>query len=301
MIKLIHGDCLIEMNNIESNSINVIFTDPPYKYLKNQKLEVDFDETIFFNEAKRVLKKDGFIVLFGRGSSFYRWNTMLDNLGFIFKEEIIWDKRYCSSPLMNLSRVHETVSIHTKKNGTLNKVKVPYLEMKKYDIDSIIQDIKRIKSLLKNTKSFDHVIEFLKNNNNVSNNSHIKRVDWAGKISKNEITADNKSAKSGDRNINIIQSIIFGLNEKSIIKESRNNYSAIHPTEKPVRLLERLLALVTKRGCLVLDPFGGSFSTVDACINLGLDCIAIEIDKEFYDHGKKRIDNKLKTIDPVLF
>ncbi|MDR0754158.1 MAG: hypothetical protein LBF04_02095 [Prevotellaceae bacterium] len=103
------GDCLDLIKQIPDSSIDSIITDPPYLYLKNQKLDRPFDEQQFFGEAKRVLKKDGFIVLFGRGTSFYRWNTRLADLGFTFKEEIIWNKVYNSSPLMAMSRVHETL------------------------------------------------------------------------------------------------------------------------------------------------------------------------------------------------
>jgi site-specific DNA-methyltransferase (adenine-specific) len=70
--KIYNEDCLTGMRRIENNSVDCILTDPPYLYLKNQKLDRPFDEAMFFNECKRVLKKDGFIVLFGRGTSFYR-------------------------------------------------------------------------------------------------------------------------------------------------------------------------------------------------------------------------------------
>lgn len=157
-------DCTIGLNRIDDNSVDVVCMDPPYLYLKNQKLDVPFDEEKLFNHVKRILKPSGFVVMFGRGESFYRRNTRLSCLGFTFKEEVIWDKRYSSSPLMNISRVHETISIFAKKNGKINKVKVPYLEMKKYDIDSIFQDIKRLKSILTNSKSLDAVNNFIKNN-----------------------------------------------------------------------------------------------------------------------------------------
>ena len=88
-IELKHIDCLQGMKLLSDNSIDVIFTDPPYLYLKGQKLEREFDEQLFFLECKRLLKTNGFIVLFGRGTSFYRWNTRLADLGFKFKEEII--------------------------------------------------------------------------------------------------------------------------------------------------------------------------------------------------------------------
>jgi site-specific DNA-methyltransferase (adenine-specific) len=92
-----------------------------------------------------------------------------------------------------------------------------------------------------------------------------------------------------------MQSIQFGLNEKSIIKESPNHYDAIHPTQKPVRLLERLLNIVCGDGVTVLDPFSGSGSTAIACINTNRNYIGFEIDKEYFDSSEKRIINFKKS------
>ncbi|ADX66989.1 Modification methylase RsrI [Weeksella virosa] len=336
MIKLYNCDNAELMAKLPSESIDVICTDPPYLYLKNQKLERVFDEQKFFSECKRLLTKKGFIVLFGRGESFYRWNTILADLGFTFKEEIIWNKSHCTSPLMRLSRVHETISIFTKGKGTINKVKVPYLEMKSHDLDSIITDIKRLKTTFKNTKSLDAVLEFLENNNrdtsdnwdanNISISSNITkenrcvsvmrsvndglneksiiRTDLTVKTQKHLITESDK-VKDYDRCVNVTQSICFGLNEKSIIKQVRDHYSAIHPTQKPVRLLERLLALVIpqnkdKEDIVVLDPFGGSFSTMEAVYNMGMKGISCEIDEEYFENGKNRIEN-LQPIQGKIF
>ena len=344
-----NADSLIKMKELPDNSVKCILTDPPYKYLKNQKLEVDFDETIFFNEAKRVLKNDGFIVLFGRGASFYRWNYMLSELGFIFKEEFIWDKGYCTSPLMAISRVHETISIFTKKSGKITKVKVPYLEMKKNNPESVIQDIKRLRSIFTQEKSMKAVLDFCENNLRDKSDGciSINRTDYCDKTQKNRIaeSADVKNfdrcvdvvqsmnfglneksiirtdreysdtftkfsvnadkRQTGDRCANVVQSIECGLNEKSIIKEVREHYTAIHPTQKPVRLLERLLALVVpkdkeREDIVVADFFGGSFSTMEAVYNMGMQGIATEIDKEYYDIGKERIE-KLPPRQTSLF
>jgi site-specific DNA-methyltransferase (adenine-specific) len=335
--RIYNEDCLLGMQRIEDGSIDCILTDPPYLYLKNQKLDRPFDVTAFFNQAKRVLKKDGFIVLFGRGTSFYRWNTMLAGLGFTFKEEIIWNKSYSSSPLMNLSRVHETASIHTKGNGTINKVKVPYLEMKGHDIDGIITDIKRLKAALNNTKSMDAVLDFIESNKIQYNSTHtdgraasyhkksfcssdvaasslkamkngmneksIIRTDFQKNDSsfKYRITGNKESAGNGDRSINALQSIAFGMNEKSIIKQSRDHYKTIHPTQKPVRLLERLLALVGKEGDLVLDPFSGSASTAIAALNTGRNFIGFEIDEEYYNTANRRVEDAIKERKADLF
>ena len=336
LIRLCHGDNTDVMRDLEDESVDVILTDPPYKYLKNQKLEVDFDETIFFNEAKRVLKKDGFIILFGRGTSFYRWNTMLADLGFNFKEEIIWDKSCCTSPLMAISRVHETISIHSKGKGIIHKVKVPYLEMRSNDIGSIIVDIKRLKTILKNTNSLNAVQSFLENNyvptekENVistSISSIIKTQNRCASVlsgienglkEKSIIRTDRQDCDSftkfgvnadkrqtGDRCCNVVQSVVFGLNEKSIIKEVRDHYTAIHPTQKPARLLERLLALVIPKDkeakdIVVADFFGGSFSTMEAVYNMGMQGISCEIDKEYFEAGKERIE-KLQPRQTELF
>jgi site-specific DNA-methyltransferase (adenine-specific) len=336
-IQLLNCDNLKLMAKLEDESVDVILTDPPYLYLKNQKLEREFDEQLFFSECKRVLTKDGFIVLFGRGTSFYRWNTILDDLGFTFKEEIVWNKSHCTSPLMNLSRVHETISIFTKGEGTINKVKVPYLEMKSHDLDSIINDIKRLKTTFKNTKSLDAVLEFLENNtrdtsdswkaNNLSISSKITKENRCVSVARsiteglNEksiirtdrtdcetftkfgVNADQRA--TGDRCVNAMQSICFGLNEKSIIKQVRDHYTAIHPTQKPVRLLERLLALVVPKDkeakdVVVADFFGGSFSTMEAVYNMGMEGISCEIDEEYFEAGKKRIES-LPPRQAVLF
>ena len=126
--KIYNEDCLEGMKRIPDNSVDCILTDPPYLYLKNQKLDRPFDELVFFSECKRVLKKDGFIVLFGRGTSFYRWNCILADMGFTFKEEIIWDKIKSSSPLLPIQRVHETISIHCIGNKKIKKSHIKYEE-----------------------------------------------------------------------------------------------------------------------------------------------------------------------------
>lgn len=336
-IQLFNCDNRILMQTLSDESIDVICIDPPYLYLKGQKLERPFNEQKFFEECKRLLTKNGFIVMFGRGVSFYRWNTILADLGFTFKEEIIWNKSHCTSPLMALSRVHETVSIFTKGKGTINKVKVPYLEMKSHDLDSVIGDVKRMRSILKNPKSLQAVQSFLENNvrdesdswnkNMISISSNItkeqREVSVArsfkdGLNEKSIIRTDyfepNNPRKgitaeplkpTGDRCVNVAQSICFGLNEKSIIKQVRDHYSAIHPTQKPVRLLERLLALVIPKDkepkdIVVADFFGGSFSTMEAVYNMGMQGIACEIDKEYFEVGKERIE-KLQPRQTELF
>ncbi len=276
------------MKRIPDRSVNVILTDPPYLYLKNQKLDRPFDEQFFFSECKRVLKDDGFIVLFGRGESFYRWNTRLSDLGFKFKEEVIWDKRRITSPVIAIGRRHETISIHTKRGGVINNVKVNFFEKHKFEPEKIARTVERLATTFGNRKTFD----LLKNYYESGAKEYQKSVD-----SKFNVT------RSKDSNVNMNRTIVFAVGledrvkEQTIIQAASDHYNTIHPTQKPTNLLERLLALVSKEGDIILDPFSGSASTAVACINTNRQFIGFEIDKEYYDLSIKR----LNEIQPSLF
>ncbi len=63
-----------------------------------------------------------------------------------------------------------------------------------------------------------------------------------------------------------------------------------HPTQKPLRLMRRVLAASTHPGDFVLDPFAGSCSTGVACIELGRSFVGIEREKEYLDLGSRRMD-----------
>lgn len=286
-IHLHHADNLEIMAILPDESIDIICIDPPYLYLKNQKLERAFDEPKFFGECKRLLTKNGFIIMFGRGESFYRWNTLLAGLGFTFKEEVIWNKRRNSIPAAPLHRIHETISISTKNDGKLNVQKIPYLERKQFDIPSIIQDIKRISSAL-NSKEFDDVKKYLETG----------EITFTEKKYKNFF---NNSFSDRSRASATCRTIIEGMREKSIIEQIGDHFKHIHPTQKPVRLLERLLNLTIpkdKKEIAVADFFAGSGSTMEAVLNLQKENpdktfkgIATEIDQEYFDGMKGRIEN----------
>ena len=280
----VFGDSEIEILKLKDESIDIICIDPPYLYLKNQKLEREFNENKFFEQCKRVLTKDGFIIMFGRGVSFYRMNCILNDLGFNFKEEIIWNKEMTASPLLPLSRVHETVSIFTKGKGVIRKNKVPYMEMREKDFSKILDDVNRLKQILKNTKAFDNVLSFLEN----------KDLGYKNEIKTKFKTTSQGHHKDRCRSVSVMQSIKDGMSERSIIKEIREHYTAIHPTQKPVRLLERLIMLCLpdkpREEILLVDFFAGSFSCGEACYNLGVNFLGYEIEEEYYKKGIERME-----------
>jgi site-specific DNA-methyltransferase (adenine-specific) len=63
-----------------------------------------------------------------------------------------------------------------------------------------------------------------------------------------------------------------------------------HPTEKPVRLAERILALISDPGDTIYDPFMGSGSFGVACINTGRKYIGSEMKPEYFEIACKRIE-----------
>lgn len=158
--RIYNEDCISGMERIPDSSIDVILTDPPYKYLK-AKFDRDFDEAAFFKQAKRVLKPGGWMILFGRGLPFYRWNVMLAEMGFTFKEEVVWDKVFSNSPVGNIKRMHETASMSVLGQGSIRKSRVPYIEKKCGDVAAIANDVKRLKTALGNPESLARIERYL--------------------------------------------------------------------------------------------------------------------------------------------
>ena len=71
--------------------------------------------------------------------------------------------------------------------------------------------------------------------------------------------------------------------------EVQNNRNRLHPTQKPVKLLEYLIKTYTNPGEVVLDNCMGSGSTGVACLNTGRRFIGIEKDPHYFEIAKKRI------------
>ena len=66
--------------------------------------------------------------------------------------------------------------------------------------------------------------------------------------------------------------------------------SALHPTQKPVALIEYLIKTYTNPGDLVLDSCAGSMTLAIVAMNTGRDYICIEKDSEIFEIGKNRVD-----------
>lgn len=73
----------------------------------------------------------------------------------------------------------------------------------------------------------------------------------------------------------------------------------LHPTQKPVKVLKRLIEIFTDEGDVVIDPVAGSGSTLRACAELNRSCYGFEIKKDFYNKSKEKMINE-EILDDLL-
>ena len=104
------------------------------------------------------------------------------------------------------------------------------------------------------------------------------------------------SSNYGDRKTAFSESINGERNPLSILSYKRD-VSRLHPTQKPVSLLEYLIKTYTNESDLVLDNCMGSGSTGVACVNTNRSFIGIELDTHYFQVAKERIEETTKMQD----
>lgn len=87
----------------------------------------------------------------------------------------------------------------------------------------------------------------------------------------------------------------------TVQKFNNGNNGNVHPTQKPVALLEYLIRTYTNEGETVLDNCAGSGSTGVACLNTGRKFIGIERDDKYFEIAKKRIQEAIDKKAGMLF
>lgn len=254
-IKLYNADCMRTMELLisEGISVNAIITDPPYGYL-DHKLDRRFDNHKFFELAYKLIKQNGFLIFFGRGVENARRMVIAEDVGFKFKEEIVWNKKNANNLFNNIARVHEMVYVFTKGDITINKVKKSFLDEifnvndKDY-INVLKNDISRIVSKINSINTFEDFVEW-KNGNAKSKRTNKYNINGYIKF-----------------NNDVAYGVLNKYNNSSILKTVINLYPShlhtIHPTEKPVKLMEILIELVDNgtNDFTVFEPFAGSCAT----------------------------------------
>ena len=122
------------------------------------------------------------------------------------------------------------------------------------------------------------------------NNSH-ETLIWAVKDRKSKFTFNYKTAKALNHESpskqmgSVWRFPVCSGSERLKDSEGRK----IHTTQKPLAMLERIIAISSKPGDLVLDPFAGTMTTGAAAKRLGRRYIMIEREKTYCDYGHERL------------
>lgn len=133
------------------------------------------------------------------------------------------------------------------------------------------------------------------------NNSH-ETLIWATKSVKSKYTFNYKTAKELNKDTVTAEDYQNGIRKQmgsvwrfSVCSGSERlkdeNGKKLHSTQKPLELLQRIIAVSSNEGDIILDPFGGTMTTGVAAKSLGRNYIMIERDKKYCEYGKIRLDN----------
>lgn len=231
------------MQNVESESVDLILADLPYGVTRNEWDEVIPYEKLW-KQYERIIKEHGCIVLFGQEP--FSSNLRMSNKK-MYRYDWVWHtpevSNFLNAHKMPL-RAHQNISVFYKKLPKYNP---------------------QMRTGFKPYKS-----------------------KGTGKLSEN-YTFDSKSVSrykgtisSGNR---------FPID---VLKFNRNEKARLHPTQKPIKLLEYLIKTYTDEGDLVLDNVMGSGSTGVAAINTNRDFIGMEKEKRYFEIAKERIE-KIST------
>jgi DNA modification methylase len=74
-----------------------------------------------------------------------------------------------------------------------------------------------------------------------------------------------------------------------MMKDTERNQRRVHPTQKPIEVMKRIILAYAEKGDLILDPYAGSFTTLVAAKELEYRAVGIEISKEYCEIGITRL------------
>lgn len=295
-MQLFNGDCFELMRSLPSGSVDAIITDPPYGIL-NHRIESEFSIPEFLRECDRLLKPNSFLCYFGRQPALTKWNAVAMDI-FNYKQEIIWYKRQRSSPMGDMGRVFENISVWTKGKSQFNPVRRPYTDVKKSlaefaEWGSLERDVSQLRQALREPERLQKLRNYLED----KSSCYLEKLDI-----RNEHGAVS-STKQKPPYLNVLQFLVKGYHPQNLISFTPHNrigcdssgngggeYNIKHPTVKPVLLMEYLIELMTSPGDTVLDSFMGSGTTGIACKNLARFFIGAELDAEYFGIAKNRIE-----------
>ena len=319
MVELYKGDCLIESDKIQSGSVDLILTDLPYGNMNTdggRKLGINgWDLAIepkkVYEIANRILRKNGKMILFSQEPYTTKLITeAIPNIPFGYRAT--WEKDNFAVALgakVNMVSFTEDILVFSKvhnKNEVFKTDEVRnYFKTERKKINASLTEINRVAfedksgkdgmagnvlSSYKKGWTFPTEERYNKLNEvyGICNEPYLKLKEKSDKLRAEYI-------KSETTKLPVVFNLWEGKKYKSNILKYKKDYDGHHPTQKPVLLLEDLIKTFSNEGNLVVDLTMGSGSTGVACLNTKRNFIGIEMDDNYFEIAKKRIeDNKMK-------
>ncbi|WP_200949019.1 site-specific DNA-methyltransferase [Frateuria sp. Soil773] len=285
--KVIVGDCLHLLKKVPSRTVDLVILDPPYWKVVGEswdykwRTEEDYRQwcRLWFEEVARVCKQSASVYLFGYVRNLAYLIRDVCDFGFEFRQEIIVDKGI--------------KSIAGRKTSTYkqfpNTTETIFFFV--YDAKPAIRSLllARQQELGLSSKEINQRLGVKTNGGGVwslyTGNNILAQVPTLEMWQKLENVLD---FEAPDELKGFVFNQQMGLtnvwSDVDFYSENR-----IHRTQKPKKLIERLILASTKEGHVVLDPFCGSGTTVIAANNLGRSALAFELDPEIAAKANERI------------
>lgn len=103
-------------------------------------------------------------------------------------------------------------------------------------------------------------------------------TEWAVVLYRDKLPKFNNTGEDGKKHM------IFNYFDWK--RDNKNEYPKIHPTQKPISVLKRLIGIFTDEGDTVIDPVAGSGSTLRAAAEMNRNAYGFETSKEFYEKAR---------------
>lgn len=324
--KIYNEDCLIGLSKISDKSVNLIVIDPPYNIGKAEWDKIDnYVEWMgkVFKECERVLKDNGSFYWFHNDfeqmAELQHW--LKKNTEFIFKSLITWDKLTYADTVQIGSLAKGYGNLRNYFSGSTAEYCVFYTLTddninKNYPLcraysKSILDYIGLNKKTIIDTvgQKVDHFLRYNSSQwglptedtyNELINKFHINKMD--NYINYFELTNlfNNERYTFNKPNIQIkgtkLEQLKNNLRNITTIWDfdrPKNNYKLGHITPKPVEMIKHIISVSSNEGDIVLDCFMGSGSTAIACLNTNRNYIGFELNKEYYEIAKNRINKHI--------
>ena len=302
MIQLYNGDCLELMKDIPDGSVDLVLTDPPYGTMKGIDDKHDWDTILdtqtMFAEISRVLRQNGKAILFSQEpyTSHIVQNAIV-SLPFCYRA--IWLKNSsgnCRMAKSAMISLYEDICIFSK----------PYDPELKNELRQYFQEEKKKSGLTLN--ELNNIMGYPSKGGGYASHYFTNGTQFALPTEKHYLALQKtgyfKKPYEEIRYLFAKYQPTFNLwqggKSKSNVLEYAKDNDGYHPTQKPVKLLEDLIRTYSNEGNIVLDFTMGSGSTGVACINTNRDFIGIELDENYFNIAKKRIEEAKECLTQKL-